>query len=80
MDETEYFYVTYNNMLSYCCFELNKIDNVKKFCDENDIDIQIAYRIKNGTSRTKYTKVVIKILTLCGYSVSQDKLYKIKKP
>ena len=80
--------IIYKDILSYTQLEnllvkeLDNVKNLKKFCDNNKITksqyIKLS-QIRNKKNSKKYTDLVIKMLTLFEYNISDKQYFRVVK-
>ena len=68
----------YNEALKVVRNYFQSIPNLKRFCEEYDINYTIAIRIKNNKETVLYPDLVLKMLQLLGNEVELVKEYKYK--
>jgi len=66
--------LTYNEALKMASNYLNKVDNIRKFCEEHNLDYANTLRIKNNTSKTKFPNIISNILIIFGNNVTIHKI------
>ena len=80
--------VIYKDIISYMQLEdllikeLEQVKNLKKFCDDNMITksqyIKLS-QIRNKKNSKKYTDLVIKMLSLFDYNISDKQYFRVVK-
>lgn len=66
--------LTYDEASKRASAYLKKIDNLKKFCYEHNLDYPNTLRVKNNKSKTKYPNIISNILTIFGNDVTIQKI------
>jgi hypothetical protein len=69
---------TYIEVLEIVRSYLTQIDNVKAFCQKNNIDYYITCKIKKGTDKKFYPNHLAKILKIMNYNVTYEKKHLFK--
>lgn len=66
--------LTYDEAVKVAVKHLGKIDNLKKFCHEHQLNYANILRIKNSKTKTKYPNIISNILTIFGNDVTIHKI------
>ena len=66
--------LTYDDALKKASEYLSKVDNIRKFCDEHNLDYANTLRIKNNKSKTKFPNIISNILIIFGNDVTIHKI------
>lgn len=74
--------ISYSQLEDLLIKELDQVNNLKKFCDLHKISrsqyIKLS-QIRNKKNNKKYTDLVIKMLSLFNYNVSDKQYFRVVK-
>lgn len=70
--------ITYNEALNFINDDLNKVDNLKLFCKNNDLSYQAIRAIKNRKDEKEYPLQLIKVMNVLGYEVKTETFFIVK--
>lgn len=71
--------LTYQDLVAIARTHLEMVDNIRRFCIENNLQYTSVIAIKNGSKPYPYTKLISKLLSIFGYKVEKEILFKIFK-
>ena len=72
--------LSYDDALNMASEYLNTVDNIRKFCQQHNLNYANTLRIKNNQSKTKFPNIISNILIIFGNEVTIKKIcFDIKK-
>ena len=72
-------YLTYNEASKIAIKNLNSVQNIKKFCLENNIGYKNVIFFKNNPEEKQFPLLVCKILSIFGNDVTIKKVFVLNK-
>jgi hypothetical protein len=71
--------LSYNELLDFFISEISKIEDLKQFCLENQLEKQydLILKLKNRSVHKKFTMIISSTLDKLGYSVKGVHLFEI---